>query len=139
MGFYSFCRGSRALPMLSPLHIGGPCGERELFQTHYPGSVVSGVQQAKLIGSRDQEQWLGSGPIRGFPRGKNMVTARTQTVNSTDAKTFYPHGLRPWDGEWEEPAWDHARFARVIPCREKVAGLRPAPRWGAPFVFTWSQ
>ena len=23
--------------------------------------------------------------------------ARTQTVNSTDAKTFYPHGLRPWD------------------------------------------
>ena len=31
---------------------------------------------------------------------------------------------------WEEPAWVHARFARVILCREKIVGLRPATRWG---------
>ena len=36
--FYSFCRGSRALPMLSFFHIGGPCGERESFRTRILGS-----------------------------------------------------------------------------------------------------
>ena len=39
--FYSFCRGSRALPMLSLFHIGGPCGERESFQTRNLGSYDS--------------------------------------------------------------------------------------------------
>ena len=28
------------LPMLSPFHIGGPCGERELFQTRILGSYL---------------------------------------------------------------------------------------------------
>ena len=59
--------------------------------------------------------------------------SRTQTVNSTDAKTFYPHGLRPWDWEWEEPA--ASRSLRDRDAMEKAAGLRPAPRRGVPFVF----
>ena len=65
--------------------------------------------------------------------------ARPEIANATYTKTFYPHGLRPWDGEWEEPAWAHARFARVSPCREKAAGLRPAPSWGrkAPDPFSF--
>ena len=37
--FYSFCRGSRALPMLSLFHICRPCGERESFQTRILGRV----------------------------------------------------------------------------------------------------
>ena len=54
--------------------------------------------------------------------------ARTQIANSTDAKTFYPHGLRPWDGEWEEPAW-----AASSPCEhaahagKKQQGSAPHP------------
>ena len=36
--FYSFCRGSRALPMLSLFPICRPCGERESFQTRNLGS-----------------------------------------------------------------------------------------------------
>ena len=57
--------------------------------------------------------------------------SRTQTVNSTDTEAFYPYGLRPWDGEWEEPTSAHARFAHVSRCREKAAGLRPLQQAGA--------
>ena len=67
------------------------------------------------------------------------------SLNSTgrQIKRIQSHGLRPWEREreWEEPAWAHARFARVSPCREKAAcwekaaGLRPATRWGAPLCF----
>ena len=79
------------------------------------------------------------GQLKEFATAQDTNLPPPKPLNSTDAKTFHPHGLRPWDGEWEEPAWAHARFARVSPCWEKAAGLRPAPRWGAPFVFTWSQ
>ena len=51
--------------------------------------------------------------------------ARTQTVNSTDAKTFYPHGLRPWDGKWEETGGDHARFAERDPRLENKSSRAP--------------
>ena len=110
---------------------------------------------AKLIGSRDIVPGWGVGA-----NSPHSFFARTQTVNSTDAKTFYPHGLRPWDGKWEETGGDHARFAERDPRREKAVGLHPTTRWGRkapdpfslahrmddtaqpgqlPFVFTWSQ
>ena len=61
-------------------------------------------------------------------------------MNSTDAKTFYPHGLRPWDWDWdwdwEEPSWDHARFARIPAGKKAVVGLHPTtPK--APDPFSW--
>ena len=53
--------------------------------------------------------------------------ARPEIANSTYAKTFYPHGLRPWDWEWEEPAWHHARFAIVMPWKKQQgSALQPA-------------
>ena len=107
-----------ALPMLSlfghmsgsaPHQAGEPEGPRSLQLARHTGHDTTWAVKR----------------IRNCPGSE---FARTQTVNSTDAKTFYPHGLRPWDWEWEEPAWHHARFAIVMPCREKAAGLRPAPR-----------
>ena len=56
--------------------------------------------------------------------------ARPEIANATYTKTFYPHGLRPWDWEWEEPAWHHARFAIVMPWK-KQQGSAPHPA-GAP-------
>ena len=47
-----------------------------------------------------------------------------RTCGSTGKTNKKTHGLRPWDGEWEEPAWAHARLARVIPFRKKAAGPR---------------
>ena len=39
MGFFiRFAEVLVCLPMLSPFHIGSPCGERELFQTRVLGS-----------------------------------------------------------------------------------------------------
>ena len=57
-------------------------------------------------------------------------SAHPEIANSTDAKTFYPHGLRPWDGGMGRTGQHD---------REKVAGLRPAPHWGrkAPDPFSW--
>ena len=86
---------------------------------------IKGFKPIPVVAFREQQGWKekrGNCPGCGF--------ARPEIANSTYAKTFYPHGLRPWDGEWEEPAWHHARFAIVMPCREKAAGLRPAPRRG---------
>ena len=47
--FYSFCRGSRALPMLSFFHICRPCGERESFQTRNLGSYNKRFVTAQLV------------------------------------------------------------------------------------------
>ena len=82
--------------------------------------------------------WARVGFRSGFSPKRNCPGcgfARPEIANSTYAKTFYPHGLRPWDWEWEEPVWHHARFAIVMPYREKAAGLCPAPSWGEPVVF----
>ena len=49
--FYSFCRGSRALPMLSLFPICRPCGERESFQTRILGSYQS-------ISGQERVCWL---------------------------------------------------------------------------------
>ena len=57
---------------------------------------------------------------------------RPEIANLTYAKTFYPHGLRPWDGEWEEPAQDHARFAERDPVPGKSSRApRPPHQAGA--------
>ena len=56
-------------------------------------------------------------------------------MNSTDAKTFYPHGLRPWDGEWEEPAgitpaslaWSQPGKSSRAPPRTPLGPQGPRP------------
>ena len=53
--FYSFCRGSRALPMLSFFHICRPCGERESFQTRILGSYNKRFKPFLLSACREQQ------------------------------------------------------------------------------------
>ena len=54
--FYSFCRRSCVLPMLSLFHIGRPCGERESFQIRNLGSYLF-LYEPSYFASR----WIASG------------------------------------------------------------------------------
>ena len=61
--------------------------------------------------------------------------ARPEIANSTyTKKEFNPMDFVHGRGKWEEPAWDHARFARVIPVgkKQQVSALQPA---GADLLF----
>ena len=65
MGFYSFCRGSRALPMLSFFHICRPCGERESSQTRNLGSYNKRFKPSLLSAFREQQGGKEKGKVCG--------------------------------------------------------------------------
>ena len=86
--FYSFCRGSRALPMLFPFHIRNPCGERESFQTRILGSygnilgkdilgkakTISGKKTDRTA-TRIDKDTMGITASMAFPSGTSPICA----------------------------------------------------------------
>ena len=114
----SFAGVSTCLPMLSPFHIRNPCSERESFQTRNLGSYKDSNPpcRRRAANNRAGRKKESNCPGCGF--------ARPEIANSTYAKTFYPHGLCPWDGNGKriKPAWAHAHAGK----KQQGSALQPA-------------
>ena len=83
---------------------------------------MGGENGKEEVGLRPTTRWGAPFVFTQLPRFRIFPHP---TVNSTDAKTFYPHGLRPWDGEWEEPTGTTLASLSAIPVGKKQQGSAP--------------
>ena len=89
---------------------------------------IAPILPSLLFAERGQQGGFESFIVTAQDAGSHAPKSRIRLTPKHFTPTDFVHGI----GKWEEPAWHHARFASVMPCREKAAGLhkRPAPRWG---------